>query len=63
MHIVKCLLDDDFVWFLGSPGAAAAGSDLVHCSPLFYGPACALCVCCLQSMKGKNQSSAGIADI
>ena len=32
---VKCLLDDDFVWFLGSPGAAAAGSDLVHCSPLF----------------------------
>lgn len=37
MHIVKPLLGDDFVWFLGSPGAAAAGPDLVHGSPLSVG--------------------------
>lgn len=63
VHIVKPLSDDDFVWFLGSPGAAAAGSDLVHLNPWFCGPACALCVCCLQSMKEKSQNSAGVADI
>ena len=62
-HVVKPLLDDEFVWFLGSPGAAAAESDLVHCSRLFCGPTCALCVCCLQSMKGKNQNSVRVADI
>lgn len=39
------------------------GLTLVHGSPLFCGPACALCVCCLQSMKGKNQNSAEVADI
>lgn len=36
----------------------------MQCNPLSFGPnfgpVCVLCVCCLQSMRGKNQNSVGL---
>ena len=61
VHMVTLLLDDEFVWFLGSPQAAAAGFNLRCWKPLFSGLTCASCVCCLQSMRGKNQNSPGVS--
>lgn len=61
--LVKPLLDSDVVWFLASPRAAAAGFILMHCNPLFCGPTCALCLLFAESIRGKNQNSAGVTDI
>lgn len=59
---VKPLSRGEFVWFLRSPGAAAAGFILTHCKPALWGPT-VLRVSAVCRAREAGIRSAGLTDV